>query len=98
MCKAILYTLVIKRLEVSFIRHIYLISLGLERIKIYTKAVILYQIILKQLSVTSTIFLFLSSRLQEHTNSTDLMDARQWIRLLLLRLFEPFVFYNHRTT
>ena len=43
MCKAILHTLVVKRLEVSFIKcitHIYLISLGQARIKIYPGAMI----------------------------------------------------------
>ena len=40
-----------------------------------------------------TIFLFLFSRLQEHINPTILMDAKQWVRaLILLRLFGSCVF------
>ena len=46
-----------------------------------------------------TIFLSLAFHLQEHTNPTILMDAKQWaLTLLLLRLFEPHVFDSLRTT
>ena len=46
-----------------------------------------------------TIFLFLFSCLLTCTSPVTLMDAEQWVRaLLLLRLFEPSVFYNHCTT
>ena len=35
---------------------------------------------------------------QEHTNPTILMGAKQLVKvLLLLRPFEPYIFYNHRT-
>ena len=45
-----------------------------------------------------TIFLSLFSRLLKYTNPSTLMGAKQWVRaLLLLRLFEPSVFYNHNT-
>ena len=37
-----------------------------------------YQIVLKQLSISSTIFLSLFFRLLEHTNPTMLMDAKQY--------------------
>ena len=41
----------------------------------------------------NTIFLFLFSRLQEHTNPTILMDAKQWVgALFLLRIFGSCVF------
>ena len=39
--------------------------------------VISYQTVLKQLSITSTIFLSLFSDCQGHTNPTILMDAKQ---------------------
>ena len=55
----------------------YLTPTGPSEVKIYPEVVISYQMILKQLSVTSTIFLSLFSRLQEHTNPTILMDAKQ---------------------
>ena len=39
------------------------------------------------------------SRLQEHTNPTILMDAKQYALTLLLSLFfKPCVFDNHHTT
>ena len=45
-----------------------------------------------------TIFLHPFFYVQEHINPSTLMDAKQWVRaLLLLRLFEPFVFYGLRT-
>ena len=48
---------------------------------------------------TPTIFLSLFFRLQEHTNSTILMDARQGVGVLpLFLLFVPCVFDNHNTT
>ena len=44
-------------------------------------------------------FLFLFFRLQEHSNPTTLMDAKQQVRTpLLSRLFEPSGPYNHHTT
>ena len=46
-----------------------------------------------------TMLLYPFFHLQEHTNLTILMDAKQKaLTLLLLRLFEPFVFYAYRTT
>ena len=45
-----------------------------------------------------TIFLYPFFYVQEHINPSTLMDAKQWVRaLLLLRLFEPFVFHGLRT-
>ena len=45
------------------------------------------------------IFLSPFSRLQGRTNPTSVMGAKQWVKaLLLLKLFEPFVFDNTRTT
>ena len=44
------------------------------------------------------IFLSLVFHRYEHTNPSTLMDAKQWVKvLLLLRFFEPSIFYNHRT-
>ena len=44
----------------------------------------------------STIFLPLAFHPQEHTNPSILMDAKQWLRaLLLLRIFGSCVYYNH---
>ena len=40
----------------------------------------------------STIFLFLFFRLQEHTNPTILMDARQWVKIPLLFLLSGLAF------
>ena len=46
-----------------------------------------------------TIFLFLFSHPQKHTDTTSVMDAKQWaLTLLLFLLFEPFVFDSLRTT
>ena len=46
-----------------------------------------------------TIFLFFFSCLLTCTNPATLMDAEQWVKaLLLLRLFEPSVFYNRCAT
>ena len=46
-----------------------------------------------------TIFLFFVLHLLPYTNPNILMDAKQWVRaLLLLRLFEPFLFYIHHIT
>ena len=64
-------------------------------VKLYPEAVILYQIILKQLSVTSTA----PSLLLIYTNPSHDQDARQWARaLFLFLLFGPSVFDNHCTT
>ena len=46
-----------------------------------------------------TMLLYPFFHLQEHTNPTTLMSAKQWaFTLFLLRLFEPFVFHNHYIT
>ena len=46
-----------------------------------------------------TTFLSLFSLLLTFTNPNILIYAKQWVRaLLLLRLSEPSVFYNHHTT
>ena len=53
----------------------------------------------KKPTFMTTIFLSHFFRILSYTNSTTLMGAKQWVKaLLLFLLFEPSVFYNHRTT
>ena len=74
--------------------------LGRERAKIYGpfKNIFVSRHQTEKPIFMPTIFLSLFSRLLKYTNPSTLMGAKQWVRaLLLLRLFEPSVFYNHRT-
>ena len=50
-------------------------------------------------TIFSQFFCLFFSRLLTYTNRNILMDAKQWVgALILLRLFEPFVFDNPRTS
>ena len=72
---------------------IYVLRLG--EVKTYPEVVILYQIILKQLSVISTT----PSRLLTYINPSHDQGAKQWVRVLLLfLLFVPCVFDGHDAT
>ena len=69
--------------------------LGWVRFKVYAKVVILCQIILKRLSVTSTTFSYFLTC----TNPSHGWDAKQQAGAhLLFLLFVPCVFYGHCTT
>ena len=80
-------------------RHIYLISLDRARIKIYTGTVIFVSNNFKTTICYFHNFSVFRFHLQEHTNPTILMDARQWaLTHLLFLLFVTCVFDNHCTT